>query len=137
MESKYDNYIGGLFTYKGEQVTITDIVESSKTNIHVFCGKGKRFLIPKYDLDKEFKPIKSAVKQINGDIPAGSLMTYPGFERDREVLNDVSKIIMDNIAKINESETNIPKAKAVNDQIKTLINLQVVKVRTFTAMKTK
>lgn len=105
---------------------IEDINDAGKDKIEVVTDK-RTITIDKKKFIAEFLPVETSNSK--------GMTVYKGFEQDKETMNSISAVIMKNIQLIDADEKNIPKAKAINDQVKTLISLQSVKIKTVLAMR--
>ncbi len=127
MESKLHDMIGKLYTYKlKEHRVIRYKCETSFSKIVT----DKEDIIINHDEASDFFDQFLMIDEENPVVSSQELM-HPGASSQlqlprstiQESCGDLSAIIMENIKKVKEDKEFIPQANAINEQLKSLIEL--------------
>lgn len=121
--------IGNVYTYEGGRMTVHDVVQDDKFGIlKTDTGDIK---ISLKDIDEELNYFK--LLNSNGLVNNPALMDV--VLQSNNVYAQLQSTLLSTIEKIENDKEYIPQAQAVNETMKSIIDLEKVKVQTLQLLK--
>ena len=123
---RLDSMIGGVYLYMGRSVKILGYGDTDeKVRIKTSTTP---IIIKKVDVIKELDEFMVTDEPVDEDdtVDKGA-MVY--FKNDPSSMNALEKILMDNIEKLQTDSTFIPQAKAINDNVGSILKISQQKIR--------
>ena len=129
---RLDSMIGGVYLYMGRSVKILGYGDTDeKVRIKTSTTP---IIIKKVDVIKELDEFMVTDEPVDEDdtVDKGA-MVY--FKNDPSSMNALEKILMDNIEKLQTDSTFIPQAKAINDNVGSILKISQQKIDIFREMR--
>lgn len=120
--------IGKTYLYNAKEIVVTNIRETDDGLIEVHTNK-RIFTFEKSQLKKELLPVETK------DDTDKQLQVYYGLKNDSEEMSKLVSILMNNIEKVQNDKSYIDQASAINENARTIIEMQKVKVDMIKVLK--
>lgn len=118
-----DSMVGELWMYNGREVRIKGF-NTTGDQVRVI-NNGHPIVFPVDRLEEklgEFLPVQD---EPDGGTKSAAMQV---FESDAAQINSLENIILDNIKKVQKSADYLPQAKAVTNNVNTLLNMSKQKI---------
>lgn len=112
--------VGGTYLHNGVEHIIRDVEPLGDGQVRVRTNK-KVITVDKSRLRKEFLPVDDARRE-------DQLIELYGFQKDETQMTALAEVLLDNIKKCQNNPTFIEQARAINENARTLIEMQKVKI---------
>jgi len=119
---------GKSFLYMGSEVKIERIEHQEDDLFKVITDK-KEMLVSEEELIKDFMEIHSAEDE------GRKLTVVDSVIQNNNQMHDLSAILMDNIKKVQQDPKYIDQAKAINDQVKTIVDIKKTQIEALRVTK--
>jgi len=121
--------IGNVYNYEGGKMTVHNVEESGNFGVLKTDTGDVRISLENIDEELSFFELKSS----NGLVKNPALMDV--VLQSNNIYNQIQTTLLSTIEKIENDKNYIPQAQSINDTIKTLIDLEKVKVQTLQLLK--
>lgn len=121
--------IGNVYNYEGGRMTIHDVKQEG--NFGVLKTDTGDIKIALSDIDEELSYF--TLLNSNGLVKNPTLMDM--VVQNNSMYTTLQNTLLDTIHKIEKDQAYIPKANAINETVKTIIDLEKVKVQTLQLLK--
>lgn len=133
MKNKTFEYAGSTHTVQSYIVSETEKTFEIKTNLDKFKRKfesGDKFFLTWYE-----KAENRAIQKVQDTTAQSDVM--PVFEKENTLADQLVEILMDNIKKVKNNQAYIPQAKAINNDVNSILHVQRLKLDMVKHIKNK
>lgn len=118
--SQFDKMVGGTYLYKGVELIVRDVELLDDGLVRIRTNK-KIVNIEKGQIHKEFLPVSDSSRETQ-------LAQYYGFQKDDSQMGKLADVLLENIEKLRNSPAFIEQARVINENARTLIEMQKAKI---------
>jgi len=120
---KLDRMTGGLYLYKGRQVRIKSVNQIGD-QLRIVTG-GMPVVI---NLDKVEQALEDFLPVEDEPSAGQKAKAVQVFQNDSNQIENLEKMVMDNIEKVKDDPDYLPQAKAVTNNVNTMIKMTKLKI---------
>jgi len=121
---------GKTFVFKNERYEIRDI-EHAHNDKYIVHSDKMGIQVTEDQLREDFKEVMTEQRELMG------VVIHQQGKKELQEMDSVTKILMDNIKKVQSSEKYIAQAKSVNESVKNLLAAKKTQIEVIKLMREK